>query len=234
MSILSYLENLSSSAILDDNEKLSIETSISTLQTRLDNYFNDELKEHFKFGSSTRDTILPRSMDINSDIDYMVVFNDDSYRPQTYLDKLKRFVEVKYSTSEIFQSNPTIVLKLNHIKFELVPAIDKGFYSHSYYIPAKASDVNDWIHTDPNGFNDNLTQKNQNNKYLIKPMIRLVKYWNSNNERPFASFDLENHIVGKPYYMSTNIKEYLFEYMLYFEASNDSQQKKKKKLLPEI
>ena len=51
MSVLGYLENLASNAILSDDEKSSIETSISTLQTRLNNYFGDELKEHFKFGS---------------------------------------------------------------------------------------------------------------------------------------------------------------------------------------
>lgn len=55
MSVLKYLEDLSSNAILSNDEKTSIETSISTLKTRLGNYFaNNELREHFKFGSSTR------------------------------------------------------------------------------------------------------------------------------------------------------------------------------------
>jgi len=56
----------------------------------------------------------------------MVIFNiyDGQGKPQTYLDRLRELAEVKYSTSEISQSNPTIVLALNHIKFELVPAVN--------------------------------------------------------------------------------------------------------------
>ena len=226
MAVLSYLENLASNAILSDDEKSSIETSISTLQTRLNNYFGDELKEHFKFGSSTRGTILPRNMDSESDIDYMIVFDDDTYKPQTYLDKLKRFAEAKYSTSEIHQSSPTVVLKLNHIKFELVPAIDKGFYSyHSYYIPDKASDNNDWIPTDPNGFNDKLTEKNQNNNCLIKPMIRLFKYWNADRGHLFYSYIKEKDIVDKYYYNCSNVKDYFFDYMLSLSDSGYKYQK---------
>ena len=231
MSVLGYLENLASNAILSDDEKSSIETSISTLQSRLNNYFGDELKEHFKFGSSTRGTILPRNMDSESDIDYMIVFDDDTYKPQTYLDKLKRFAEAKYSTSEIHQSSPTVVLKLNHIKFELVPAIDKGFYSyHSYYIPDKASDNNDWIPTDPNGFNDKLTDKNQNNNCLIKPMIRLVKYWNALNRPSFYSYLLETNIVDKSYFYCNNLKEYFYNYMENFSNSNNYSDSLNKKI----
>lgn len=221
MSVLSYLEDLASNAILGEDEKISIEKSINTLKVRLDNYFGNELKEHFKFGSSTRGTILPRNMDSQSDIDYMIVFEDDSYKPQTYLDKLKRFVEAKYSTSEIYQSNPTIVLNLNHIKFELVPAIDKGYFSNDYRIPAKASDYNDWIQTDPNGFNDELTRKNKDNDYQIKPLIRLIKYWNANNGHMFYSFPLEKDIVSKYYFYCNNLKEYFYHYMESFNTSSN-------------
>lgn len=52
------------------------------------------LKQHFRFGSSTRGTILPRSMDEQSDIDYMIVFNENNATPQTYLNRLKTFVEI--------------------------------------------------------------------------------------------------------------------------------------------
>jgi len=124
MTVQSYLDQRSSEAILSDKEKTSIFLSIETLKLRLNSYFSDALKEHFQFGSSTRGTILPRSMDSHSDIDYMIVFDDESSKPQTYIDRLKRFAEAYYSTSEIHQSHPTVVLKLNHIHFDLVPAID--------------------------------------------------------------------------------------------------------------
>lgn len=231
MSVLRHLSDVANNAILSENEKSSIETSISTIQTRLNNYFGSDVKKHFKFGSSTRGTILPRKMDEDSDIDYMVVFDDASYKPQTYLDKLKRFVEYYYSSSDIKQSNPVIVLELNHIKFELVPAINKGSSQYpSYYIPDKASSKNDWIPTDPNGFNNTLIEKNKNNNNQIKPMIRLVKYWNSLNGSPFYSFSLEQNVVNKYYSSCSNLKDYFFQYMLGFNTSSDSPQSTKDKV----
>ena len=59
----------------------------------------------------------------------MLVMDDDGATPQTYLDRVRRAVEAKYSTSDIKQSSPTIVLQMNHIKFEITPAIQ----SYSQY-----------------------------------------------------------------------------------------------------
>lgn len=90
------------------------------------------------------------------------------------MDRLKRFAEAKYSTSEIYQSSPTIVLELNNIKFELVPAY-KSF--GTYYIPDSNGG---WMATYPNDFNDKLTEANNNCSYKIKPLVRLIKHWNVN------------------------------------------------------
>lgn len=126
MSVLTYLTNTASNAELSSTEQSSISTSITTLQTRMALHFDSGvIKQHFRFGSSTRGTILPRSLDEKSDIDYLVVFNENNATPQTYLNRLKSFVEKRYGSSEIYQSSPTIVLELNHIKFDLVPATTK-------------------------------------------------------------------------------------------------------------
>lgn len=128
MTVNSYLAGLASSAIIRNEEQISIRRSIANLQTKLANEFHGELADHFIFGSYSRGTILPRFMDERSDIDYMVVFKDGSLRPQSYLSRLRRFVERNYTRSEIYQSNPTVVLALNHINFELVPAIDSWMW----------------------------------------------------------------------------------------------------------
>lgn len=100
MSVNTYLSNCASDLVLSSSEKESITTSINTLETRLTSYFGSNIKENFKFGSYTRETILPRKVDEDSDIDYMIVFdNSNNYKPQTFLDRLKRFAEAKYSTS---------------------------------------------------------------------------------------------------------------------------------------
>jgi len=211
MSVLSHLNNTASSLVLSSSEKSSIDTSISTLKTRLNIWFGSDVKEQIKFGSSTRGTILPRKADERSDIDYMIVFdNADNYKPQTFIDRLKTFAENKYSRSEIHQSHPTVVLELNHIKFDLVPAYRSDNLLNTLYIPAPATDFTDWTSTDPNGFNQKLTSKNNNNNSQIKPMIRLVKYWNASNGYVYESFGLEQDLVGQLYFFCTNLKDYLF------------------------
>jgi hypothetical protein len=206
MSVLSFLNDTASNAVLSSPEQSSITTSISTLQSRLGLHFTDgEIKQQFRFGSSTRSTILPRSMDEKSDIDYMIVFADSSYTPQTYLNRLKAFVDNRYGTSEVYQSSPTIVLELNHIKFDLVPATTTWF--GEFQIPNSSGG---WMTTNPNDFNATFEAKNKEHKSLIKPTIRLMKYWNARSGFPFESFLMEKWICGQSFWWSTNQKDYLF------------------------
>ena len=208
MSLNSYLSDCASNLVLSSSEKESITTSINTLESRLVSYFEDSIEEKFEFGSYTRGTILPRKVDEDSDVDYMVVFdNSNDYKPQTFLDRLKRFAQTKYSTSEIYQSSPTIVLELSNIKFELVPAYKR--YG-TYYIP----DGNDgWMATYPNDFNDKLTETNNNNSYKIKPLVRLIKHWNVNvNYHDLTSYKIEESIAYNmtySYYSCTSYTDYV-------------------------
>lgn len=196
MSVNSYLQDLGSTLVLSSNEKSSITTSINTIKDRLTSYFGDEVIDKIIFGSYTRETILPRKADEDSDIDLMVVFkNSNNYKPQSFLNRLKNFAEAKYSTSEIYQSSPTIVLELNHIKFELVPAYE---YYGMYYIPKNSSE---WMYTNPNDFNNKLVECNKNNSYKIKPVVRLLKHWNiQKNSRGLYSFELESKIANEMTY----------------------------------
>jgi Second Messenger Oligonucleotide or Dinucleotide Synthetase domain len=222
MSVNSHLTNLASTLVLSESEKLSISTSIKTLSLRLTSYFEGKLTGHFQFGSSTRDTILPRKADSYSDIDYMIVFStfDSQKKPQTYIDRLRRFVELKYSTSEIYQSHPTIVLSLNHINFELVPAI----CNYEYQIPSPASSWIEWTSTDPSGTNQLIQQKNKINDYQIKPLVRLVKYWNTCKGHPFSSFSLEQHVVNRSFLGCSNLRDYFYEFWSGFNYSYDTAQ----------
>jgi hypothetical protein len=206
MSVLSFLTDTASNAVLSSAEQSSITTSISTLQNRIGLYFaSGTIKQHFRFGSSTRGTILPRSMDEHSDIDYMIVFSENNATPQTYLNRLKVFVEKYYSSSEIRQSSPTIVLELNHIRFDLVPATIT--WAGELQIPNGSSG---WMTTNPNDFNSTLEAKNKEHKSLIKPTIRLFKYWNATAGFPFQSFEMEKWVCGLSFFWLTNQKDYLF------------------------
>ena len=217
MSVLSHLNDTGSNLVLTSSEKDSIKTSISALSTRLNNYF-DNITDHFVFGSFDRQTILPRKVDKNSDIDYMVIFEDgNEYTPQTLMNRLKTFVEYYYSSSEIHQSSPTIVLELNHIKFELAPAYKS---LGTIYIPAPASAYADWISTNPEQLKNDLLDKNKDNDYEIKKLIRILKYWNVNNDKVYTSYELEKAIVGYSYWSCSNIKDYFYSAVANLNSTN--------------
>lgn len=204
-----YLESLASKLVLSADERASIATSISTLATRLNSNFGIQLKNHYQFGSYTRGTILPRKVDSDSDIDYIVIFeNPYRYKPDTLLNYLKAFVGKYYNRSEVYRDSPTMVLELKHIKFELVPAqIDIWGRIN---IPAPSSSYSDWMETDPKGFDEKLTRVNTQSGSKIKPLVRLMKYWNKLNGDYYNSFLLENWVADVNGYYKSNLKEYLF------------------------
>ena len=225
MSVISYLDARASSAVLSADEQAAINTSIATIRTRLKTYFGTALSEQLRFGSSTRGTILPRKMDQHSDIDYMVVYAEGGAVPNTYLDRLRRFAEQHYSTSDIKQSSPSLVLQLNHIKFDLVPALK--VWGTTYQIPEGSSA---WRTTNPNDFNGQLDLLNQREMFKIKPMIRLLKYWNAEAGYVCDAYSLEKFVVMLSFYGVSNIRDYLFTAFDNLDLGSEQAQWRKDKL----
>lgn len=202
MSVTTYLRALANKLNIAENESDSIERSISTLSSRALAHFGVNLKEHFRFGSSVRKTMLPRRADSRSDVDYMFVLdNQANNRPQTLIDRLKVFANSYYGTSEIYQSNPTVVLELNHIKFDLVPSF-RQYDGASLQIPAPASSLSEWIYTYPLSLNSSMDEAHKRSGYELKPALRLLKYWNAHNGYIYNSFPLEEKMInaGLGYY----------------------------------
>ena len=206
-----YLDNIASELIIKGKEDDAIRNSIDAFGRNMTAYFKNyesvNLEDIKVFGSYDRDTDLPQSIDTNTDVDIMLVMEDDQCTPQTYLDRVRRAVKKYYTSSEIKQSSPTIVLQMNHIKFEITPAIkDAGVYRIK-------NDDNYWIMTSCVTDFNNLTTANKSNYYMIKPTIRLIKYWNvSKNYKAISSYELEKTIVNHYYncqYQGYDTKSYL-------------------------
>ncbi len=197
-------------------------------------YETVNLNEIKVFGSYDRDTNLPQRVDHSTDVDIMLVMDDDGSTPQTYLNRVKRAVEAKYSTSDIKQSSPTIVLQMQHIKFEITPALIE---SHLYKI--KNVD-NDWIYTFCMTDFNNLTDANKANNYMIKPAIRLIKYWNiRKNFKAINSYELEKRIVDYyaiPRYQGYDTKQYLLTGLkqLQFISMYDFQRERLEKAIAKV
>lgn len=211
MSINTYLEDISSKLIIKGDEKESIANSINIFRDRMENYFlsheSVDLKEVKIFGSYQRDTNLPQHVDYGTDVDIMLVMENDGATPQTYLDRIRRAVETKYPTSQIRQSSPTVVLQMQHIKFEITPAIMKD------YLYKIKNNQNQWMYTFCATDLGNLSTANKNNCYMVKPLIRLLKYWNRDkNYKSFSSYELEKVIVEHYQinrYQGYDLKKYL-------------------------
>ncbi len=199
VSLNSYLTQLSAQYYLkaNSNEADKIQKSLNLLKSWIKVYFGDKLNRVFEFGSWDRDTILPRRYDEHSDIDIMVVFNHSEYErtPETYRAWLENFAKDYYSRSSIYRSAPTITIELNHIKYDLVPAKEEeGFFGQKYlYIPDSS---NGWQDTDPYSIRTALTAANTSYNYVVRPIIRIFKAWNSYNNYPFDSYELELKITG--------------------------------------
>lgn len=229
MSINTYLDNISSNLIIKDEPKDSIETSLSVFCVRMKDYFDKyspvALLDIKIFGSYERDTNLPQSADAYTDVDIMLVLENDGCTPQTYLDRVRKAVESKYSTSDIAQSSPTIVLKMQHIRFEVTPAIKCGGH---YFI---RNSYNNWMITCCEQDLYNVSHANSANYFKIKPLIRLIKYWNvSLNNKSFNSYQIEQKLVDYYSYCRNqgyDTKRYLLTGFLkiYSLVENDGQQK---------
>ncbi|HUF28581.1 MAG TPA: hypothetical protein VMM18_16500 [Gemmatimonadaceae bacterium] len=210
MSVATYLDGTARSLLPGKEEKEFTAAQIVTLRSRLMAYFGGDVRDQLQFGSSTRETKLPGRVDSRADVDYMIVF-DNTYGlgPHAFRDRLNRFAQRYYSLSEIWRSHPTVVLRLGDLMFDLVPARRGAFDTLS--IPAPASSFTEWIETDPIAFNATFAQVNRNERYHIRPLIRLLKYWNARVEYPYDSYFLEEWIVARWFSGVSTLKGYFYD-----------------------
>jgi predicted nucleotidyltransferase len=187
-------------------ERERINGSLIQLQKVLNDKLYNEAKEVKVFGSYTRNTILPRNYDSNSDIDVLVIFNtvNGKKTPGTYRKNIVDALAKSYPLSVVKKDFPTVKLELNHIMFDVVPCYTEEFWSSkTYYIP-NANDS--WRTTVPNDLNDELSRKNQaygNN--IVRNVIRLCKHWNSSTGRVFDSYEMEKWIIQRHFYSGDNL-----------------------------
>ncbi|MBB5623735.1 putative nucleotidyltransferase [Pedobacter cryoconitis] len=231
----SYLNELASKYYLkNDSEELrKISNSIESLFKNLNTDLGLRIKRKFIFGSYDRDTILPRTFDSKSDVDIMVVFNHTDYErtPETYRTWLKNFADKYYKDrygSEVVRSTPTVTIRLNNIKYDLVPAkeITYQYLPNDLYIPNSSQG---WQQTDPNSIKNALQEANKKYDYIVKPIIRLIKAWNANVGYPYDSFELELAITKMNFHLD-NIQTGFFWAVKYLPVGQYDPQYKKDKV----
>jgi predicted nucleotidyltransferase len=180
----------------NETERERIEASIGQLEKVLKDKLGSGIKELIRFGSFTRNTILPRKYDPNSDVDLMVVFNTNSGKktPGTYRKNILDIVSATYLNSISKKDFPAVKLTMNHIMFDIVPAYCDESWGKTYYIP---SNNDSWRSTSPNDINKSLASKNTSyGNNVIRNTIRLCKHWNALAGYPLESYLMEKEIIN--------------------------------------
>lgn len=184
----------------NETERERIKASVGQLEKILKDKLGNNIKEFVRFGSFTRNTILPRKYDPLSDVDLMVIFNTSSGRksPGTYRKWILDVVSEAYPNSVSKKDFPAVKLLLNHIMFDIVPAYTEDFWGKLYYIPNSGDS---WGSTTPNDINDSLASKNtQYGNNVIRNTIRLCKHWNASAGYPLQSYLMEKDIINLIYW----------------------------------
>lgn len=179
-------------------ERDKINASLSHLENILKNKLQNNISSFLRFGSFTRNTILPRKYDPQSDVDLMVIFNTSNgiKTAGTYRKNILDIISTSYPNSISKKDFPAVKLELNHIMFDIVPAyINEDFFGNkTIYIPDNSDG---WRSTNPNDVNAELTNKNKNvGNNIIRNIVRLCKHWNASNNYPFSSYLMEKEILN--------------------------------------
>ena len=209
MTVTSYFTACAFRIKIGDSEKSSIQRSLGAITLKLLKEFKGEIQRPRPFGSYSRGTMLPRKIDRNSDVDLLVTFKEYDAKPQTYLNRLRRFADKHYPNSVVKQSNPTILLSLNHINIELVPAV--SMFPYGLQIPAPANDYEDWQSTTPHDAKKRLESIKKDRGMIIVHTIKLLKYWNAYNGYVFPSFELEQKLLDNWYMFNKSLKSFVYE-----------------------
>jgi predicted nucleotidyltransferase len=194
MPIDKHLTKIAVQSILADDAKDVVQRTLGALQTRLQQHFGARMQSSVVFGSYSRGTILPRAMDARSDIDYMVVFSASEPSVQACLEQLKEFAKQSLGIAEPSHDQATLRLETQQLRFELVPATCNLF--GGLQIAAPAGPHGSWLDTDPQAVHDKLTEAHRRHGGLIRPLVRVMKYWNATANYPFEPFALEQKVVG--------------------------------------
>jgi len=191
--IKDYLDLLNKRLLIDSATATEIDTSVSALKEKIWGEFQSRLSDVIVFGSYDRETLVTK--DPESDVDIMIIFKTKEVQAQTYLKQLVEFGEKHYKRSEIYRDFPTVVIDMKHMKFELVPAY---LDSSDKRIPAPRSKEFKWIATNPNEFKRRLQEKSVTTKGAVVSVIKIMKYLNYLNGKPFDSFlEIERLVTNR-------------------------------------
>lgn len=143
-------------------------------------------------GSWDRDT-LTRYLS-EGDVDVMVILHygankawDTADGTSQVLQRFKSILDEAYPKTPCGVDRNCVTMQLTEFRLDVVPAF--SFDTGAYEIPDTYR--KQWIHTDPVGFAERMTQINKKMDGSFKPLVKMVKAWNREVGKPLKGFHLE-------------------------------------------
>lgn len=158
--------------------------------------FANRIKTSYLSGSYARDTAIAPL----DDVDIIFVVNPQAWQtgllsikpsPETILRSFANAVRYRYPNSSVRTQRRSICLQLNHLNIDVVPAIEADSNGQMLWVPD--AETGNWIKSSPRQHSDAATKVNQARNGNFKPLVKLLKNWNSNlpSTANFKSFVLE-------------------------------------------
>jgi predicted nucleotidyltransferase len=165
------------------------QTKLSTSQE----YLRSIIAEKFSLG---REPILIGSyarytqIRMDRDIDLLVVLADDPHWP-TYqrrssalVSDLRKAIKASYPKTKLSNAGIAVVMDMEVLNFDVVPA----FASEDHFVIPNGD--GGWQATNPL-YHINLMEAHNKLDNRLKPLVKILKFWNQQNDSYWQSFHLE-------------------------------------------
>jgi len=158
--------------------------------------FAGRIRGSYLSGSYARDTAIAPLDDV--DIIFLIdptkwssyyIFSNPP--PATVLESFADAIRYRYDQSPVRTQRRSVCLQLNHLDIDVVPAIVERENTDFIKIPDRKENV--WIKSAPQAHTKYATWLNQKLHGNFKPLVKLLKYWNSKlpNTARIKSFAVE-------------------------------------------
>lgn len=145
--------------------------------------FKDRIINSYLSGSYARGTAIAPLDDV--DIIFLIDAShwnspllSERPSPDELLKSFSRAVRYRYPESSVRLQRRSVCLQLNHINLDIVPAIALDKDGKNIEIPDRSK--GSWIRSSPKTHSDFSSKVNQARGKRLKPVIKLLKFWNSN------------------------------------------------------
>ena len=148
----------------------------------------------FLTGSYSRSTMIAPLKEADIDIFFVLNpryfhhYNGQNGGQAGLLDLTKRTLRKTYTeTPDISRNGQAVTIRFTDFAVDVVPGFKRE--GGGFLIPNSINQ--NWISTDPKKHVELMSSANKSHNGDLVPLVKMIKAWNAENNRPFGSFHLE-------------------------------------------